>query len=51
MSVIDDLEDAVGYEIEKSKQLHVISNMDEKFLDELDSNVYNFFINIKTAYN
>ena len=51
MGTVDDLENELGFEIEKSKKIHAISKINYDLIDKLDRRFYNLFLNIKTKFN
>ena len=51
MGAVDDLENELGFEIEKSKKTHAISKINYALVDRLDRRFYNLFLNIKTKFN
>lgn len=51
MGAVDDLENELGFEIEKSKKTHAISKINYALVDRLDRRFYNLFLNIKSKFN
>lgn len=51
MGTVDDLENELGFQIEKSKQIHAVSKINYSLIDKLDRRLYNLFLNIKTKFN
>lgn len=51
MSVLDELENNLGYEIEKTKSINKVSKTDYDVIDLFDRTLYDFFLTMKTKYN
>lgn len=51
MGAVDDLENELGFEIEKSKKIHAISKINYDLIDKLDRRFYELFLNVKTKFN
>lgn len=51
MEAVDQLENDLGFEIEKAKNLHEVSDTNFEAIDELDKAIYEYFLSVKTRYN
>lgn len=51
MKIIEDLENEIGFQVEKSKTLHSVSKISYAKLDELDRELYDLFLKIKSKFN
>lgn len=51
MKVVDDFENDIGFEIERTKDMHQISATNFVAIDKLDKLIYDYFLTVKTKFN
>lgn len=51
MQDVEELEDNIGFQIEKAKSANALVPISLAVIDSFDKQLYNFFLNIKSSYN